>query len=82
MGNTAWTWEPHGPGTWKLRDGRRRNRADVWANGVWHTWDEKGIGGENGECEGREKVRDARDQAMAAIVRQGWVPWRVEYQKA
>ena len=78
----AWRWTPAGPGTWVLRDGRGRNRANVWANGVWHSWDTDGIGGENGVCDGPNRINDARDQAMAAVVRQGWTPWEVIYEKA
>jgi hypothetical protein len=77
-----WKWQPRGPGTWALVDPRGRKRADVWANGVWHTWDTDGVGGENGSCDGRDKIRDAMDQVMAAVVRQGWVAWKVEYGKA
>jgi len=79
-----WKWVPsedsHGKG-WILRDGRGRNRANVWGNGVWHTWDTDGVGGENDVCEGRDKIRDAMDQTMAAVARQGWTPWKVEYLK-
>lgn len=79
-----WKWVPtedsHGKG-WILRDGRGRNRANVWGNGVWHTWDTDGVGGENGGCEGRHAVQDAMDQTMAAVARQGWTPWKVEYLK-
>lgn len=62
-----------------LRDGLERNRANVWSNGTWHTWNEDGVGGENGSCEGRYRIIDAMDQVMAAVVRQGWTPWKVEY---
>lgn len=82
MNAKPWKWQPRGPGTWVLVDGRDRCRANVWANGVWHTWDERGTGGENDSCEGRHKVRDAMDQVMAAVVRQGWTVWKVEYEKA
>lgn len=64
---------------WILYDGRGRGRANVWPSGTWHTWDEDGVGGENGQCEGRTAVQDAMDQVMAAVVRQGWTPWKVEY---
>jgi hypothetical protein len=85
-----WMWERDGGGL-ILRDGRGRNRANVWSNGVWHTWDTDGVGGENGEAirmNGEVPVppifviRDAMDQAMAAVARQGWTPWKVVYQKA
>lgn len=84
-----WTWERSSDDR-ILRDGRGRNRANVWSNGVWHTWDTDGVGGENGEVikmNGDVPVprafvlADAMDQAMAAVVRQGWTPWKVEYPK-
>jgi hypothetical protein len=76
----SWKWEREPDGVGRiLRDGQGRNRANVWSNGTWHTWDEAGTGGENGVCEGRYRVIDAMDQAMAAVVRQGWTPWKVEY---
>ncbi len=67
---------------WHLRDGRGRERATVWSKRdgsfIWHTWDDMGTGGENSEC---TSLRDAKDQAMAAIVRQGWAPggWKVQW---
>lgn len=69
-----WTWRRglgRMPGTehWALVDSRGRTRADVWSNGVWHTWDERGVGGENAEC---SDIDFAKDCALAAIVRQGW----------
>ena len=82
-----WKWERRADGNtlegigWVLLDGRGRIRANVWSNGTWHTWDTDSVGGENGEGEGRNKIQDAMDQVMAAVVRQGWTPWKVEYQK-
>lgn len=58
-----------------LMDGQGRNRVTVWDNGVWHSWDEDGVGGENGSC---ENVQDAMDQAVAAVVHQGWTPFRID----
>jgi hypothetical protein len=44
-------------------------RASVWLNGVWHTWDEDGTGGENSSSDSiHQSLRDAE----AAVVRQGW----------
>lgn len=84
MKTKSWRWmragDSYGRG-WVLQDGRGRTRANVWGNGIWHTWDEEGIGGENGVCEGPRKIQDAMDQVMAAVVRQDWVPWKVEYAK-
>jgi hypothetical protein len=44
--------------------------ATVWSNGTWHTWDEDGVGGENG----REKTPElAKAAAMSAAFRQGFL---------
>jgi hypothetical protein len=69
-------------GTWELRDGRNRSRATIWRNSekqfTWHTWNEHGTGGENSGC---STLNDAKDQCVAAIVRQGWAPggWEVSW---
>ncbi len=60
----------------ELRDGRGRVRATVWSNGTWHSWDEDGVGGENDCC---TTLIDAMDQAVAAVVRQGWSPFKIKY---
>lgn len=64
---------------WHLEDARGRNRATVWDNGTWHSWDTEGVGGENDVC---KTVGDAMDQSLAAVVRQGWTPFKVVYEKA
>jgi hypothetical protein len=75
------TFYPH-KGTWTLIDGKGRDRANVWQNDVarftWHTWDERGIGGENAEA---TSLDDAKRHCVAAIVRQGWAPggWTVTW---
>ena len=66
----------------ELFDGHGRVRATVYKNGTWWIWEPDGTGNENSVCEGPRAVQDAMDQAMAAIVRQGWVSWKVEYEKA
>jgi hypothetical protein len=85
----AWRWSKslaetttRGGGIWRLRDGRGRERATVWQNAedryTWHTWDDRGTGGENSEA---TSVDDAKRHCVAAIVRQGWAPggWRVQW---
>lgn len=63
-----------------LLDGHGRDRATIWQNDrdrfTWHTWDTDGVGGENASA---TSLNDAKDQAVAAIVRQGWAPggWKV-----
>jgi hypothetical protein len=68
--------------TWVLLDGRGKVRAQIWQNTAarftWHTYDQRGVGGENAEC---TRLLDAMDRVVAAIVRQGWTPggWRIEH---
>jgi hypothetical protein len=47
-----------------------RCRASVYPNGVWYTWDEDGIGGENSK---EDKVWKAKSSAFTSLVRQGWL---------
>ena len=56
---------------WQLRFTRwGRCRATVYPNGVWFTWDDQGIGGENA----RDKpLWKARLEAGRALERQGWI---------
>jgi len=68
----------HKPWKWDgllLRDARNNVRAQIWDNGTWHTFDTFQIGGENGVC---ENVIDAKDQAVASVIRQGWTCFRIE----
>lgn len=79
-----WKWAEclvYSPTQWQLRDGRGRNRATIWTprygnEWVWHTWDESGTGGENSAA---TSLIQAKDECVAAIVRQGWAPggWEV-----
>ncbi len=72
-----WYWKRDGKDReWHLYDGRDRSRITVWPNGVWHTWDEHGVGGENGEEENPAK---AFPHSVYALIRQGWAPWKVNY---
>jgi hypothetical protein len=68
---------------WALFDGAGRERATITENEpgkryTWHTWDDHGTGGVNAEA---GSLNAAKDQAMAAIVRQGWAPggWKVQW---
>jgi len=66
----------------ELVDGRGRDRATIWQNAearfTWHTWDDRGTGGENSEA---ASLDDAKRHCVAAIVRQGWAPggWEVSW---
>lgn len=44
--------------------------ATVWDNGVWHTWDKHGTGGENSR---EPTVINAMAEAMKAAHRQGFI---------
>ena len=76
-----WRWVKVSEKQWELLDGRDRNRATIWwasTEYTWHTWNERGTGGEN--C-GAPTLSRAKDEAVAAIVRQGWAPggWEVKW---
>lgn len=84
-----WRWHKslcettiRGGAIWHLRDGRVRDRATIWQNAedrfTWHTWDDRGTGGENSEA---TSLDDAKRHCVAAIVRQGWAPggWEVRW---
>jgi len=47
-----------------------RTKATVWNNGVWHTWDDNGFGGENSE---EKSVENAKISAFNALIRQQWI---------
>lgn len=57
------------PGGWALRMPCGHDGASVWMNGVWHTWDRNGVGGENAEA---PTTAQAKNEALAAVLRQGW----------
>jgi hypothetical protein len=56
-----------------------RSRATVWNSGVGHTWNKNGVGGENGAPSGNEypshvsPSERAKQDAVEALIRQGWV---------
>ena len=56
---------------WQLRLTRfGRTRATVFTNGVWHTWNENGVGGENWK---EDTVEQAKRQAYYSLVGQEWI---------
>lgn len=57
-------------GGWELTVRGRRVVATVWDNGVWHTWDRDGIGGENSK---EETVERAKIEAAASAINQGFI---------
>jgi hypothetical protein len=69
----SWHWtKAGGPATGEhlhLLDERGRNRCTIWPNGTWHTWDTRGVGGENDTA---RSVSEAMEQATTAVIRQGW----------
>jgi hypothetical protein len=44
--------------------------ANVWNNGVWHTWDRNGVGGENSS---EESVKKAMIESAASVIEQGFI---------
>ncbi len=78
----SWERTSRGGRVFALRDGRGRERASIWQNAddryTWHTWNDRGTGGENAEA---SSLDDAKRQCVAAIVRQGWAPggWEVQW---
>lgn len=78
-----WVGSDDGKGSvYHLIDGRGRERATVWWNAwnrfTWHTWDDRGTGGENAEA---TELNAAKRACLAAIVVQGWAPggWSVTW---
>lgn len=66
----GWFWS-HAHKEWNLR--KRHNspsRATVFPNGVWHTWDHDGVGGENASS---ATVDAAKDEAFASAKAQGFL---------
>ena len=70
-------WRENGDGSWTLLF-INRSVATVWANGVWSTWDEHGVGGWNATGKnpttGKDSVVWAKHDALAAAVLQGFAP--------
>lgn len=60
------------PGTkWNLTRPCGSVAAVVYDNGVWHTFDASGVGGENSN---ETTVNEAMRQAMASAITQGFIP--------
>lgn len=56
---------------WELvRASDGTSAATVWTNGVWHTWDTSGTGGENSSS---PTVEAARREAALSAARQGFI---------
>lgn len=77
----AWRWDRESATTWQLLDGRGRTRCTIWAGSgeyIWHTWDERGSGGENSADEAigewLDLDYDGRLVEAAALIRRGWHP--------
>ena len=49
---------------------KKRHVATVWDNGVWHTWDREGSGGENSV---EPTVAQAKVEAAASAIAQGFI---------
>ena len=67
---TRWHWRD-GPQEWHLQTTAiGRNRATVWPNGTWHTWNCEGCGGENSS---ERSVEKAKRNAYYSAIDQGWL---------
>lgn len=66
-------WEHEEFGTWQLKVPDGCTAATVWPNGAWHTWDCRGVGGENDVESDVTAAKDAALRAVAlAMVLEGW----------
>ena len=55
---------------WNLLRQDGTSAATVYDNGVWHTWDENGVGGENGA---EASVELAKAEAVLSALNQGFL---------
>lgn len=62
-------WHKEGD-EWNLRARGKRTIATVFENGVWHTWDRNGNGGENSSEPTAER---AKVEAAASAIAQGFI---------
>jgi hypothetical protein len=70
MNLIKWAWKPRKK-QWDLRvAGRGCPAATVYPNGVWHTWDHHGVGGENSS---EDTVNRAMREAAGAAIAQGFI---------
>ncbi len=65
-----WDWCCDGVHSWELSRSDGTVAATVWENGVWHTWDHEGCGGENSS---EETVSDAKVEAMLSAFNRGFL---------
>ena len=67
----AWVWcYIGGEHSWELQRGDSTSAATVWENGVWHTWDKDGVGGENAS---EKTVENAKIEATLSAINQGFL---------
>ncbi len=76
----GFVWHRALDGSWDLFCPFGDNAATVWPNGCWSTWNERGVGGENGAEHG--DVERAKLEVAAALLRQGWHTHRRRSQRA
>jgi len=55
---------------WELCRTDGSSAATVWENGIWHTWDQNGVGGENSS---QDCVSNAQIAAMLSAINQGFI---------
>ncbi len=65
-------WVENGSGAWELKvKGKKEyTAAVVYPSGVWHTFNKRGVGGENWK---EETVRQAKVEAAASAIQQGFI---------
>jgi hypothetical protein len=67
---TEWQWADGPEGVaWRIPN------ATVYSNGVWHTWDADGVGGENSR---EATVEKAKAEALQSAIDQGVIKCRVK----
>lgn len=66
-------WAETTDGEWHMLMDSAKTAATVYPNGTWHTFDVRGIGGENGV---EKTVEDAKRETIAALNRQAKKNWR------
>ncbi len=75
----GWKWIEHTwkvPREWTLRGPHKYEAATVFENGHWHTWDKHGVGGEN---DTEDTIELAKDEAVSALLRQGWFGYKLDW---
>ena len=80
--DTGYDWSQRLDSSWDCSPpGSNHVCATLWANGTWHTWNDDGVGGENGvenPLLHDDVIAKAKEEAVAACERSGLWPKVVE----